>query len=479
MICIDFSGDYIDIIVATGTRDKVAVKSELSLKAPTGALNATGDVDFAVLEEFLQPVLAQISEKRVVMSFSFLPTIYSVLNLHKERNQAQQRMAVESQVYANISPNDYYVDYFATSNKGTNDGKLTYATYAMPKAVVDGCLAMVKNMGKTPVALVPSQFAAECFIGHYFANETVALAKLGSTNITLHLLNPPDNMITRDVLIDSAAGGASLDVLANIGSANTPETVFVQNIEKLNSYQNIKFPGQPIEKVLVYGNSAREELVSLVNNSVGLPSSLLSYSSDGLSISSPVYTLGGYLSTGRQSVNFFNAINNKKLTEKSVSKKVNVPLLVSSIVLVLNIAVASGLIFINMQAAGDVSGLEDELNSPETIELIEQYGTLRVDYVSRLKGEAVLTELEADIESMGEFSRDVLNRSVAVSPDSVTVVSVAYSNNTYNLVCTGQTEQQASDYVKLLTDMDLFSSVSYFGYSESEQAVTFTVTGQM
>ncbi len=478
MICIDFSGDYIDIIVAAGTRDKVAVKSELSLNAPSGVLGATGDIDFAVLESFLSPVLAQISEKKVIMSFSFLPTIYSVLNLHKERNQAQQRMAVESQVFANISPDDYYVDYFATSNKGANDGKLTYATYAMPKAVVDGSMNMLKNMGKTPIALVPSQFAAECFIGHYFANETVALAKLGNKNITLHLLNPPDNMITRDVVIESAAG-TSLDVLANIGATNTPETVFIQNIEKLNSYQNIKFPGQPIEKVLVYGNNAREELVSLVNNSVGLPSSLLSYSSDGLSISSPVYTLGSYLSTGQQNINFFNAINNKKLTEKTAAKKVNVPLLVSSIVVVLNVIAVTALIVINMQAADVVSDLEDELNSPETIELIEQYGTLRIDYVSKLKGEVALTELEADIESMGEFSRDILNRSVAASPDSVTVVSVAYSNNTYNLVCTGQTEQQASDYVKLLTDMDLFSSVGYFGYSESDQEVTFTVTGTM
>ncbi len=477
MICIDFSGDYIDIVVSGGTKTKLAVETGLTLKAPHDVFTASGDVNFAVLENCLRPTLEKISEKKVVMTFSFLPTIYSVLNLHKERNRQQQRIAVESQVFANISPDEYYVDYFVSQNKEIEADKQTFVTYAMPKNVVNGCYEMLIKLNKTPLALVPSQYAAENFIKTFYANKTVALAKLGSKNITLHLMNPPDNMLTRDTVIESSA--ASLDVLANINASSNPQTVFVQNIEKLNSYQNIKFPGQSIEKILICGHTASDELVNFVNTSLGLTSELLPKMDGKLSNAASIYTMGAALSLGGQQINFFNKNKQDKAEQKTATKKANVPLVVACAIVLVNIAVSVLLAIFNMQAQGLVNARQEELNSPETLALIEEYGSLRKDFVALYKSEQELMSLETEIENIGEFNRNTLNQLVLASPDGVIVESASFSSNTYNLVCKGSTEQQASDYVAVLTNMGMFDDVGYFGYSGAGDEVSFTVVCKM
>ncbi len=477
MICINFSGDYIDVVVTTGSKKNLSVESGGSLKTPSNVISANGEVNFAVLEDCLRPKLEQIGERKVVISFSFLPTIYSVLNLHKERNKHQQRMAVESQVYANISPQDYYVDYFTADSKVNEEGKHTFISYAMPKKVVDGTFKMLQNLGKVPTALVPSQYAAECFIDNYFKDETVALARLGEKSVTLHLLNPPDNMITRDTVIDSASG--SLDVLANISTSVNPKDVFVQNIEKLNSYQNIKFPGQPIDKVLVHGHYASQDLVTLVNTSLGLPSELLSNINEDFAQCPPVYTLGANLSLGNKEINFFNRITTEKTVKKTSSTKINIPLIVACVIVIINVAFLGVLISLNIQSENLIKERQDMLQSPETQQLIEEYGNLRNDFVSKLKSEEFVSSLAGQLEAEGEFEREILNQITSLSPSGVTVQSVSYSSRTYNLVCNGQTEQQASDYVQILTNQGLFSYVGYFGYSESGEMVTFTITCRM
>ncbi len=477
MICIDFSGDYIDVVVSTGSKKKLAIETGMTLKVPHGVLLANGDVDFAELEKFLSPTLAQFAEKKVVMTISYLPTIYSELSLHKERNRQQQKIAVESQVYANISPADYYVDFFSDKDKKDEEGKQVFITYAMPKNIVNGCYEMLERLGKTPLALVPSQLAAERFIQTFFENQTVALAKMGEENITLHLVNPPDNIITRDIVIESSA--SSLDVLESMGSDSDPITVFVQNIDKLNSYQNIKFPGKQIDKILIYGQSANEELVSSVNRMGAINSELLPKLDGDSSNAASVYTLGAIFALGAQEINFFNNNIRLKTSDKTSTKKANIALIVACVIVLLNVAVAAGITAFNLQSQALVNQRQEELTSPEMLELIERYGNLRIDFVSKLKSENAILGLEQEIVNMGEFSRITLNEIVAQSPEGVTVESVSYSNKTYNLICTGQTEQQASDYVSILTNVGTFDYVGYFGYSDSGTSVSFTVVCEL
>ncbi len=476
MICIDVSGEHIEIVSVKGSKQNIAVESSVTLNAPPDLFSTAGDVNFPVLENCLRGPLVKISEKKVVMSFSFLPTIYSVLQLHKERNRQQQRMAVESQVYANISPDDYYVDYFATGQQ-LEGNKQTYVSYAMPKKLVDNSFEMLRQLGKVPTALVPSQHAAESFIDSYFPDKTVALAKLSQKSITLHLLNPPDNMITRNAAIDTGAS-SSLNVLDNIGGSSSPETVFVQNIEKLNSYQSIKFPGKAISQVLLYGRSARDELVKLVSDTVGVPCAMLSGRNKNFANCAPVYTIGAFLSIGKKDINFYS-IDRTKKDASTPTRRLNVPLLVALLLILINIGVVFGIMSFDMQMQNMISQKEDELSSPETLMLLEEFGTLREEFVGKLKSESALTSLAAEIEKTGEFNRELLNRSVAAAPEGVTITSVAYSGTVYNFACTGQTEQQAADYVESLTSLGIFGYVGYFGFSDSGEEVTFTVTGDV
>ncbi len=477
MICIDFSGEYIDIVVAQGTKKRVTVEKNVTLKAPADIYLPNGDINFAVYEECLRPVLARISDKRVVMSFSFLPTVYSVLNLHKEKNRQQQRMAVESQVYANISPDEYYVDYFLSNDKIAGDDKQTYVSYAMQKSVSDESYEMVRRLDKTPVALVPSQYAAESFISNYFEKETVALAKLGDKSIALHLLNPPDNMITRDVVVDSQSD--SLDVVAGLSAAPSAQTIFIQNIEKLNSYQNIKFPGKPIDRICIFGPQADPSVASLVESSVGIKSGMLSDIDPEVAKCAAVYTIGAMLSLGADEINFFNRNKIAKSVQKKTKTRVNKFIWVASVLIILNVIATAGIVVTNMRAQDAVREREAELNSPETMALIEEYGSMREELVSILKSNIALDALAAELEANGEFNREILFDSVDESPDGVEITSAAYADKTYSFICNGQNEQQAADYVEALTKTGLFSFVEYYGYSESGDEVTFTVVGKL
>ncbi len=474
MICIDVSGEHIEIVFAKGSVKSLTVENSVTLKVPSELFSGSGYINMPILEDCLRETLSGSSEKKVIFSFSFLPTIYSLLTLHRERNKQQQRMAVESQVYANISPDSYYVDYYALPNSVTKDNKQNFVSYAMPKKVVDGTFEMLKKLGKTPVALVPSQHAAQCFITGYFPGKTISLAKMSQKMVTLHLFNPPDNMITRNVTIEDTASNA-LDILSGIGGGDTPEQIFVQNVEKLNSYQSIKFPGSPIEQVLVFGQSATDELVSIVSNNVGLPCSLLASRHRIFATCAPVYTLGAMMSLGSQEINFFTARGNGKVAKSS--KSLNVPLLVALVVLLVNIIVVFGVMSIDMQTANLVEQREFELNSGETRQQLEQYGSLRKDFVGLVKSNSAFDSLSKELESQGEFNRDILERTVSSAPNEVSVLSFSYDSNTYNFICTGVTEQQAADYVETLTEMDIYDTVGYFGFSESDDGVSFTVTG--
>ncbi len=475
MICIDFSGDYIDVVVTSGTKKRLNIEGGVTLKAPSEILTAAGDVDFSVLKNCISSTIEQFDEKKVVMTFSFLPTIYSVLRLHKERNRQQQRMAVESQVYANISPDTYYVDYYLGKEKDEqeNDGKQTYVSYAMPKNIVDGCHEMIKSLDKVPVALFPSQYVAQQFIESYFEDQTIALAKLASKSISLHLLNPPDNIITRDIVVDSSVD--SLDILASMNETADPQNVFVQNIEKLNSYQNIKFPGKSIDNVIVHGQSADMQLLSFVKSAISLPCELLSNVNSVFEKYSTVYTIGSMLCSSQQELNFFERITSAKAAAKTSTKKTSKALIAACILVILNVIVAGVLVGFDIHSQNLIEQREAELNSPETLALIEEYGTLRADYVSKYKSLHNIQSLETEIANVGEFNRDMLDEIVDEAPRDVTITSVSFSNRTYNLVCTGQTEQQAADYVEILTNIDLFSYVGYFGFSESGDEVSFTV----
>ncbi len=475
MICIDISGEHIDIVVTKGSKNNLSIDSGKTLNLPSNVFFANGDINFSVLEEALSETLASLSEKKVVMSFSFLPTVYSVLNLHVERSRKEQRMAVESQVYANISPDSYYVDYFEAENSQTVDNKQDYVSYALPKNVVDGSFEMLKKLGKIPVALVPAQHAAESFIDTFFPQRVVSLAKLGEKNITLHLLNPPNNMITRNAVLDTSNN--SLDILASMGSSVNPETVFVQNVEKLNSYQSIKFSGKPIEQILIFGHNINDELVTLVNSTVGVPCALLSNLHENFNICPAVYTLGAALSLGQNEINFYRIDRTEK--SKKVKKPLNIPLLVALLIIIANIGVILVLSSTELQINNLISQKEAELSSPETVALLEKYGGLREDYVARLKSDSALSSLAAEIEKLGEFDRAILNSTVAAAPEGITVSSFSYSGHTYNISCSGQTEQQAADYVEALTGLNIYSFVGYYGFTDSGEQVTFTVTGEL
>ncbi len=476
MICIDVSGEHIEVVFAKGSQKSLLVENSMTLKVPPELFSGSGNINMSVLADSLRETLERSSDKKVIISFSFLPTVYSLLTLHRERNRNQQRMAVESQVFANISPDSYYVDYFAVPNSTTKDNKQDFVSYAMPKKVVDGAFEMLKKMGKNPVAFVPSQHAAQCFITGYFPNKTISLAKMSEKSVTLHLFNPPDNMITRSITVEEGESNA-LDILSGIGGGVSPEQIFVQNVEKLNSYQSIKFPGSPIEQVLVFGQNATDELVSLVSNNVGLPCSLLASRHKIFASCAPVYTLGAMMSLGSTEINFFTARGNEKVAKNS--KQLNVPLLVALIVLLVNIVIVFGVMSIEMQMASSVEQKEAELNSGETLALLEQYGTLREDFVGLVKSNSAFDALSKELTNQGEFDRDILDRTVSSAPDEVDVISFSYGDNSYNFICTGTTEQQAADYVEILTETGVFDVVGYFGFSEGVEGVSFTVTGSI
>ncbi len=467
MIFIDISAEYIDIFQLKGSRQNPSVMSSTSLKVRPDLFLADTQLNFSVLEDSIRGVLAKLTDKKVVLSFSYLPNIYSVIYLHPERIQRQQRIAIESQVYANISPEDYYVDYVKADLPQRED-KQAFITYAMPKKIVDDSILLLKKLNKTPVALVPSQHAVSCFADRYFNSRVVAFARPDEKSITLHLINPPDNLITRNIALNSTEE-VSLNPVQDGNRVGT----LIQNIEKLSSYQAIKFPGNPITEVLLFGHRAEPELLQSVNESIGLDCSLLADRDKNFESRVPIYTLGSFLSVGKNEINLFNVAGNRG--QLKPKKPANIPLVVSVALLAINVAITATVVLQQRQTESLIEQLQQELTSPENTQQIEYYNGLREEYVGRIKGEFAHSTLMEEIKAQGEFDREKLNTIIATAPEGITVTAFSYADKSYNVSCVGTSEQQASNYVMMLIDLNIFKSVEYHGFSESGDGVTFTI----
>ncbi len=347
-------------------------------------------------------------------------------------------------------------------------------SYAIPKNIVQSSYKMLKRLGKTPIALIPAQHAAQQFIATYFPNRVISLAKLGSNGITLHLLNPPDNIITRNIAI-STEKIASLDPFV-AAQDDAPQAKFLQNIEKLNSYQSIKFPGNPIEQLFVFGNKPDNTLCDVISETVGIDVNMLSDVRGEFDSGIVVYTLGSMLCAKKNDINLFKVA--KEQRSQKASRPINIPLILCMVAVLLNLAVLAGLLYAKTYSAKLVEQKQTEVDSPQNQQLLDKYDLLRAEYVGMLKSEIDLKALPMQLAETGEFDRQIISSTVSVAPSGIAVVSFSYSGTTYNFSCVGQTEQQASDYVEALTMLNIFNQVRYYGFSQSGDTVNFTITGE-
>ncbi len=469
MICIDVSSDTIQIVVAKKTRRKVEILSCKKLMLPNSLFKGDGEINFNVLEECIADTLGSIADKKVVITFSFSTTVYSLLRMYKEKNNRQQRMAIESQVFANISADDYYVDYYLQNATPDKDGLCDFVTYAAKKTLVDGSKELLRKLGKTPVAFLPSQYAAYLFIKHYFNEKTITLAKISQKDITLHLFNPPYNIITRSILLEQA----NTNTLS--GVQDDTRTILQQNLEKLNSYQSIKFPGKSMEGIVLFGDSNVESAVKFIQDTIDIPCEKLSDIVGDLSTCEAVYPIGSLLCESVGKINFFDA----DIYTRAIGRQrtINLPVAAASLLVIANIALIIVTMIIESEINNDVEQKTQLLNEPEIIRQLNSYGVLREELVSKYKSESDFVAVEAELESMSDFNQDTYYTFINEAPDGVVVVNVSYTSGVYNISCVGQNEQQAADYVKAITELNLFKDVAYFGFSDNGTDVLFTMTG--
>ncbi len=471
MICIDVSGEFIEVIVAKKSSKSINILSSRSLSIPEGFFRSDSEIDFNIFERCLSEMLVGISDRNVVLTFSFAPTIYSAVALYKEKNNRQQRTAVESQVFSNISAEEYYVDYYMQTATTNSDGKNTFIAYAQKKSLVDNSKKMLSRLGKTAKALIPSQYAAHLFINRYFSNKTVAVVRLSQKDITLHLLNPPQNIITRNTRLMQG------DITSLSDALEGSRATLIQDLEKLNSYQSIKFPGRQIDDIVLFGNNKDPNTAKAVRESLGIPCHLLSDIIKSFSDSEAVYTVGALLAEATHNINFFEVSDKTKNTK--ATKRFNVPLVVSSIVIAVNILIIGTAYAVDSNLNSMVEQRQGALNSPQVLQQIENFSVLRESLVSKLKSEGEFNSLNAKLKTLSEFNKETYYTLIDNSPEGVIVINVSYINGTYNINCIGQNEQQAADYVMAVTKLNIFKSVDYYGFSDNGAEVVFTITGEV
>ncbi len=302
MISIDVGSSHIKAAMITGKARGIRLSDCVLKQIEDPVFDNDGLLKTDVLEQYIKPMLSYYRDRDTAITFSSLPTISNEYTLPFEPNARKRLEMIKSKVFQTISPHDYLMDYYITSefneekpqenadethdgdDKSANkkDKKKKYTpkrmcnviTYIVPRAVVTESRSLLTKLGKKPTCFGVAQNSILNFAKMFLSGKTMIIANVNAMAVSAHLLNLPDSVITRSANVTQTGG--SLDVLASIAGpdpdAPPPEVTELADImTKLVQYQSIKHPGKPVECVYLIGDTLTDDIKSMLLSYTDVP----------------------------------------------------------------------------------------------------------------------------------------------------------------------------------------------------------------
>lgn len=275
MISIDIGASKIYVAETKGKGKRVKIQNLRVIPITSNVLIFDGKIRKDILKEYLGQILQNTKEKEVAITFSTLPIVSNEFILPYLMNQSKMSTMIKAKVFQTLSEEEYLFDYKVISTFTEEKNKqCNVVTYLTPRSIVSDTYDLILELGKKPAKFTNTQDSIFNFITNFLEDRVSIFVNITPMQMTFHLINRPDNIITRIALL-----GQPTELFGGEESDITQENHFSMlndQIQKLIQYQTIKYIGENIEKIYLSGEGADEIMKNRLFSELNIPTMLLS-----------------------------------------------------------------------------------------------------------------------------------------------------------------------------------------------------------
>lgn len=275
MISIDIGASKIYVAETKGKGKRVKIQNLRVIPITSNVLIFDGKIRKDILKEYLGQILQNTKEKEVAITFSTLPIVSNEFILPYLMNQSKMSTMIKAKVFQTLSEEEYIFDYKVISTFTEDKQKqCNVVTYLTPRGIVSDTYDLLLELGKKPAKFTNTQDSIFNFATNFLKEQVFILVNITQMQMTFHLINRPDKIITRIALLDQATelfGGEEI-----VATQDHNFSVLNDQIQKLIQYQTIKYIGANIERIYLSGEGADEMMKNRLSSELNIPTMTLS-----------------------------------------------------------------------------------------------------------------------------------------------------------------------------------------------------------
>ncbi len=147
----------------------------------------------------------KIKHKKVAISISGYSVIVKKINLSVMTDEElEKHIHSEAEQYIPFDIEEVYLDFQDLKTNTEGEDRTDVMLVAAKREVVDGYLAMLRNVGLQPVVVDVDAFALEnAFEANYGIEDNVVLVDIGASKMNINIISQGASILARDVVLGS------------------------------------------------------------------------------------------------------------------------------------------------------------------------------------------------------------------------------------------------------------------------------------
>lgn len=265
------------------------------------------------------------------------------------------------------------------------------------------------------------------------------------------------------------------DVVDGLDEEAFTQSLF-DNIAKMDQFQFTRNRYQPIEEIQVFGNNVNLQNFTKINQDSGRPITLLDKPIMMRTISNYYQVLAGACALFEtHTVGFLPAYGKKSKKREKIKNKSKNRLLVTTIVSLLIMGLASGAAFAyDYYLTGKLSELAAEISAREVS--VKEANEILAEFSRVNSLDNLLTSIQDMKDSTVKLTPSVTALLTWNKASTVHIETASYVNQTLEIHGIAQNNTDCAAYARLLDNSGLFMMVNYTGFELQEGGYDFIMT---
>lgn len=262
MISVDISDSYAYLLESNGKSNNIAVKHQKVIPLENKVI-LENKVDKEALRSVLAKLFEGVTTKKVAITYSAIPTISNGYRLPHVNDEKELKQIILSKAVQTLASEDFVLDYrISKLVRVENETHCDVVTYLVPREVISDTIQVIKEFNRIPEKYYILQDSIFNFACKFVPEQTVIICNITKKIVTLHLINKPNNVITRTSNIEESNSLDLLNVLQKEEGDVIDETK--SQLSKLLQYQAIKSAERNIEAIYIMGELGNLESLNKI-----------------------------------------------------------------------------------------------------------------------------------------------------------------------------------------------------------------------